>query len=217
MTILKKSHQTEIDMPSAIGQYNKCMGGIDKMDMLIALHPCRFKVRRWPMKIFFHLLDLTLCNAWLLYQLEFNRTHPGEKHLDLYHFKRSVSEVWIKQNTSKEYHILRYGSGRVAEAVPRVLRFDGEDHFPHSFSGYNDRHRCALCKHLTNMFCMKYEGFLCCSGKRNCYTPFHTELKGQLVCTPAYLLLPDNETESDSDSDPQNTQSVPSNPDSDLE
>ena len=61
----KKSHQTEIDMPSAIGQYNKCMGGIDKMDMLIALHPCRFKVRRWPMKIF-HLLDLTLDMVILL-------------------------------------------------------------------------------------------------------------------------------------------------------
>ena len=59
----KKSHQTEIAMPSAIGKYNKCMGGIDKMDLLIALHPCRFKLRRWPMKIFFHLLDLTLCNA----------------------------------------------------------------------------------------------------------------------------------------------------------
>ena len=187
-------------MPGAIGQYNKSMGGIDKMDMLIALYPCKFKVRRWPMKIFFHLLDLTLCNAWLLYQLEFNRTHPGEKHLDLYHFKRSVSEVWIKQNTSKEYRTLRHGAGRLAEAVPRVLRFDGEDHFPHSFSGYNDRHRCALCKQLTNMFCMIYEGFLCCSGKRNCYTPFHTELKGQLVRTPAYLVPPDNETESEIDS-----------------
>ena len=49
----RKSHKTEIDMPNAIGQYNKCMGGIDKMDSLIAMFPCKFKVRRWPMKVFF--------------------------------------------------------------------------------------------------------------------------------------------------------------------
>ena len=34
----KKDHQSEMDMSSAIGQYNKCMGGIDEMDHLIALH-----------------------------------------------------------------------------------------------------------------------------------------------------------------------------------
>ena len=88
----RTSHQSEIDMPSAIGQYNKCMGGIDKMDHLIALHPCKFKLRRWPVKVCFHFMDLTLCNAWLLYQLDQDQTHP-EKHLDLYHFNRSVSEV----------------------------------------------------------------------------------------------------------------------------
>ena len=142
-------------MPSAIGQYKKCMGGIDKMDMLIALHPCRFKVRRWPMKIFFHILDLTVVNAWLLYQLEFKRTHHGEKHLDLYHFKRSVSEVWIKQNNSRgdiSYRELRHGAGRPGEQVPRALRFDGKEHLPHCFSGYTDRHRCALCNAQTNMY-----------------------------------------------------------------
>ena len=71
------------------------------------------------------------------------------------------------------------------------------------------------------MFCMKCEVFLCCQGKRNCYTGFHTEDKGTLVHTPAYLVPPpDSETEGEidnPDTDPQDTQSVPSNHDSDLE
>merc|ERR1712121_69811 len=110
-----------------IGQYNKCIGGIDKIDMLIALHSCKFKVRTWPMKIFFHLLDLTVVNAWLLYQIEFKRTHVGEKHLDLYHFKRSISEVWIKNNSSRNVALgreLRHGSGRLADQVPTAIRFN---------------------------------------------------------------------------------------------
>ena len=40
----KKSHKTEIDMPNAIAHYNKNMGGIDKMDHLIALHQCKFNM-----------------------------------------------------------------------------------------------------------------------------------------------------------------------------
>ena len=79
-------------MPSVIGQYNKCMGGIDKMDSLVGMFPCKIKVRRWPMRVFFHLIDFTICNAWLLYQLEHGKTFPGEKHLYLYEFKRHVSE-----------------------------------------------------------------------------------------------------------------------------
>ena len=70
-------HKNEIDMPNAIAHYNKHMGGIDKMDHCVALHPCKFKVKRWPMKVFFHLMDLTLCNAWLLYVLDHKQTHPG--------------------------------------------------------------------------------------------------------------------------------------------
>ena len=63
-------------MPSVIGKYNKCMGGIDKMDYMIGMFPCKNKLRRWPMRFFFHMIDLTICNAWLLYQLEYERTYP---------------------------------------------------------------------------------------------------------------------------------------------
>ena len=59
----KTSQKTVIDMPSVIGQYNKCMGGIDKMDSLVGMFPCKIKVRRWPMRVFFHLIDFTICNA----------------------------------------------------------------------------------------------------------------------------------------------------------
>ena len=71
---------------------------IDKMDSLIAMFPCKLKVRQWPMKVFFHLIDLTIANAWFMYQLEHGKTFPGEKYLDLYDFKRYVSECWMKQN-----------------------------------------------------------------------------------------------------------------------
>ena len=51
-----RCHKIEIDMPSVVGKYNKCMGGIDKMDSMIGMFPSKLKVRRWPMSIFFTLL-----------------------------------------------------------------------------------------------------------------------------------------------------------------
>ena len=71
------------------------------------------------------------------------------------------------------------------------------------------------------MFCLKCEVFVCCLGKINCFTGFHTEDKGKLVHIPAYLVPPpDSETEGEIDStdtESQDIQSVPSNHDSDLE
>ena len=51
-----RCHKVEIDMPSVVGKYNKCMGGIDKMDSMIGMFPSKLKVKRWPMSIFFTLL-----------------------------------------------------------------------------------------------------------------------------------------------------------------
>lgn len=99
------------------------MGGIDKMDHLVAIHPCKFKVKRWPMKVFFHLLDVTLCNVWLLYVLDHNQIYPNVNGLNLYNFKRSVIECWVKQNVAEEDRMLRR-QGRPSSQVSNRLRFD---------------------------------------------------------------------------------------------
>ena len=105
----------------------------------------------------FYLIDLTLCNSWLLYLKDHNQTHTGEKGLNLYEFKRIVSECWIKQSVAEEDRMLR--PGRPASQVPRGLRFDGKDHWPHGFSGWKDRTRCVHCNHQTYIYWLKFEFF----------------------------------------------------------
>ena len=81
----------------------------------------------------------------------------------------------MEKNQYAGYCRLSNTEGRLASMVPRTLRFDGKKHWPHCFSGYNSRHRCQQCKLMTNMFCIKCKVHLCCHGKRNCFTRFHTE------------------------------------------
>ena len=198
------------------------------LDMLISLYQCKFKVRRWHMKIFFHYIDLTVVNAWLLYQLEFRRTHPGGKYMDLYKFKRNISEVWIKNNSSTPPTTntrgdsrrtstitvpeLHHGAARPPSSVPLSVRFDPKWHLPFCFSGYDDRHRCAQCKKwMTNVFCMKCEVFLCCKFQKSCYLIWHTEYEGQIVSHFPEYLIPENSLEhvpDDQENDPDDLQNV---------
>ena len=57
---------------------------------------------------FFHIIDITVCNAWLLYQLEYERTYHNKKYLSQYDFKRYVSECWMKQNECTANRRLRH-------------------------------------------------------------------------------------------------------------
>lgn len=49
--------------PSMVVEYNKGMGGIDRADQMISYYSSPRKSLRWYMKIFYHLLDVTLWNA----------------------------------------------------------------------------------------------------------------------------------------------------------
>ena len=60
-------------MPHAIAEYNKFMGGVDLCDMLLKLYRIDFKSKKWYMRIFFYVLDLTTVNGWLLYDCTLNK------------------------------------------------------------------------------------------------------------------------------------------------
>ena len=113
----------------------------------------------------------------------------------------------MEQNQCIDYRRLHNTEGRLASQVPRTLRFDGKDHWPHCFSGYDSRHRCAQCRFFTNMFCIKCKVHLCCHAKRNCFTRFHTEDKKKVIHLPT---LSHSDSDQETDVDEAETVSAPS-------
>ena len=57
-------------------EYNKSMGGVDLVDMLISVYCTNIKAKQWYLKVVFHCLDIAKINAWLLY-----RRHRRHHHL----------------------------------------------------------------------------------------------------------------------------------------
>lgn len=50
-----------------IDQYNKYMGGVDRADQLITYYGFHHFSKKWWKRVFFHLLDVSFMNAYLVY------------------------------------------------------------------------------------------------------------------------------------------------------
>ncbi|XP_050063055.1 piggyBac transposable element-derived protein 3-like [Aphis gossypii] len=81
----------EVTRPQCINIYNKHMGGVDMMDSMIGRYRINIRTKKWYMKCFYHLLDMTLVNSWLIY-----KKLPGNR-LTLAKFKEEVSVSLCQQ------------------------------------------------------------------------------------------------------------------------
>lgn len=54
--------------PKCVLNYNSNMGSVDKSDMMISYNDSTRKGQKWYIKLFFHLLDLSVLNAYYLYR-----------------------------------------------------------------------------------------------------------------------------------------------------
>ena len=66
--VKKDQPMKEIPCPQIVRAYNKSMGGVDLAGMLISLYRVEVKTRRWYIKVFWHLVDIAMVNAWIPYR-----------------------------------------------------------------------------------------------------------------------------------------------------
>jgi CO dehydrogenase/acetyl-CoA synthase gamma subunit (corrinoid Fe-S protein) len=55
-------------LPESIQFYNSTKFGVDMADQMARKYTVKASSRRWPLQIFFNILDLAAVNAWILYK-----------------------------------------------------------------------------------------------------------------------------------------------------
>ena len=175
-----------VKAPNVVTLYNRSMGGVDKIDMLIALYRIFFKSKKWYHRIFWHMVDECVCNAWLLYRRDWDASARTGRHLNLMEFKFELSYCLRKQHKPCEQQ-RRVGRPtiyqqnnerrkfRIKRTVPmKPVREDGVGHSPVALKR---RARCNNigCKRVITTFCIKCKLHLCIKGNdnRQCFLEFH--------------------------------------------
>ena len=167
----KVDHQTgeEIEKPVCILDYTKNMGGVDHVDMQMSFSECIRKSVKWYKKVFFHLLDMAVYNAFVVYKLQNDLSpHLSDFRLDL------IREILTQFGSQRSTTIGR------PPARPPSLRLTAR-HFPalipQTTQLEQPRRRCVVCsshdlRRVTQYMCPDCDAPLCIV---DCFKDYHTK------------------------------------------
>jgi hypothetical protein len=161
--------------PECIIEYNNKMGAIDKADMQVSFVGCARKSLKWYKKVFFHLIDLSLYNSYVMFQVK-----TGEKP-SFSDFRLKIVTQIIEQYAKKP------------STMPRPPTIDNpiwltQRHFPSPIpqtaaQGTRTQRRCHVCSNTklqkrkrkdVKFMCVECDVPLCVHP---CFADFHTKKK----------------------------------------
>jgi len=97
----KESRYKSVTCPNLVKVYNKHMGGVDLIDSLIGLYRNRVRSKKWYHRLWFHIMDLTLVNSWLLYKRTFTEQNKDGTSsalpMPLLDFKNEVARSLLRK------------------------------------------------------------------------------------------------------------------------
>ncbi|XP_050502828.1 piggyBac transposable element-derived protein 2-like [Diabrotica virgifera virgifera] len=91
-----------VECPNIVTFYNKCMGGVDLMDSLMALYRTKIRSKKWYLRIVFHIFFLAVVNAWLLYRRDTQLLGVRkDDELSLLDFKASIAACLCQEGKER--------------------------------------------------------------------------------------------------------------------
>ncbi|XP_053969881.1 piggyBac transposable element-derived protein 2-like [Anastrepha ludens] len=155
-----------VSCSNIVKEYNRHMGGVDLMDSLIGRYKIRMKTGKWPSRIFHHVIDLAIVNAYVLYREEIAET------LLLISETKKLGRPTTAEKQAEE---VPKGS-KLLYLPPPNIRYDCLNHWP-NFCDKSSKRQCRNkpCKSETQVYCEKCNIPLCMSVKKSCFKEFHAE------------------------------------------
>jgi len=165
----------DVKQPKVIAEYNSYMNGVDKSDQILSSHNLLRKCFRWWKTLFFHLIDISVVNSFILF--DESRKHDKREEFrrpsgySLLHFREELVRniMDLPEYANPPVYVVKVPRKNVVTA-----------HLP-SFT--KERRNCKVCYDKTkkqnkvNCFCSAPECgiYLHCNGNLNCFAEWHSE------------------------------------------
>ena len=101
--------------------YNAAKGGVDGFDKIIALHSVSRKTNRWPMSIFYGMINIAVANAWIIF-----KGRPHERVCYKQDFMQNIALTMASDWARERYFNTRNLEMHQKESLKKY--FDIEDH-----------------------------------------------------------------------------------------
>ncbi|XP_068201560.1 piggyBac transposable element-derived protein 4-like [Palaemon carinicauda] len=97
--------------PEIICFYNETKGGVDAFDQMCAIYSVSRKTSRWPMSIFYGMINSCVINSWIIYKE--NQQTIGSKPIERRFYMQNMAEALIKAWAGKKMFNTR---------IPRTIK-----------------------------------------------------------------------------------------------
>ena len=181
-----------VSCPNVIKCCISSMGVVDKSYMLVHLYKTQSRARRWYMRILGYLIDMCVCNAWLLHKrlcVSLKETSMPLRKFRLKIFRSMVSNGTNVPRVSHHSSENGFSAGPSPKVLKRGERSQGTpDHVRfnasllHMPTFSKARQTCKHCSHQRNLHRSRWMRDVCnvapcLTENANCFKEFHTYKK----------------------------------------
>lgn len=164
----KGDEPNSVHKPDIIEFYNSTKGGVDTLDQLCHTYSCSRKTRRWPLCLFYNLLNIIGVNSMILLRgsiakdketVTNRRDYLKKLAMDLMrpHMERRLAAPTLRRELRET--INRILGVSVVEAAPRMPEpTTGRCNFCPRSKDRKSRVKCALCK---KFICLEHQQKVC--------------------------------------------------------
>ncbi|KRY43408.1 hypothetical protein T01_10170 [Trichinella spiralis] len=169
--------------PEIILHYNNTKGGVDNLDKMTSTYSCQRMSARWPLVIFYNIIDVSAYNAYVLWTEKHSAWNVGRLR------KRRLFLEELGKALVQPEMMRRKTLPRTAAAKSAVKRLRKDTEQP-STSGITDtdtggkkRARCQLCVQSDNKTSSQYDRKTNCASLMGQFDP-EDNGRATAVCTP---------------------------------
>ncbi|XP_048853945.1 piggyBac transposable element-derived protein 4-like isoform X2 [Brienomyrus brachyistius] len=156
--------------PEIILQYNARKGGVDTLNMVTAHYSCRRKTSRWPLVVFFDMLDVSAYNAfviWLAVDPYWEKSRCGKRRRL---FLEELGKALVFPHIQRRQNLPRSPAAaliarKIQEAAGEGPHAGSKLQLPTGVAAGGQRKRCKDCppsKDLkTRFMCITCDKFIC--------------------------------------------------------